>query len=286
MQRSDADAEPGGGPDRADTVLRRFGRPLLRYFVYLARDPQLAEELTRDSLLRAFGAGEADLASFPPDARAWLTATRVWMARPLEDPAAESARAVLWGVAVMDLGEREIAAALRSSPDAVASAVARARSDVAAREALRAIPEPELPVALARSVTLGLARAAKEPHGRRTEALPSLALPGAGRRIALAGAAVLVLALAFALFARLPLGRAPETLRSVPAPAEPSPAEEVAPPAEAEPVQPGEPAPQAYAPPTPDPQSVRADAPTLEDFAVIEVLDVLEALGDLGGGRG
>lgn len=287
MQPGESEDPQRGELASAEAALRRFGRPLLRQLGHLGGDPGLAEELTRETLVRLCTYGDPDLASLPPPARASVTATRVWRARGGDAAARDADRALLWLVAVDGLGEREVALALEAPVESLAARVARARSDGAAREALRALPEPELSVALLRSVPLAVARAAKGRHGASPGTHASLPLPRSRRSLAIAAAVAVSLVLALALFARLPQRPPAEPpARSVPPPT----AERPAPPA---PPPPPPPTTAEAEPPPPKPRSEQAmlpegveDAPTLEDFAVIELLDLLDALGDLEGGRG
>jgi len=284
MQPGESEDPQRGDRESAEAALQRFGRPLLRQLGYLSRDPGLAEELARDTLVRLCSGGDSDLAALPAPARASVTATRVWRARLAEEAAGEAERALLWLVAVESLGEREVALALEAPVDAVAARVARARGDAAAGEALRALPEPELSVALLRSVPLAVARAAKGRRGANAARGPSLPLPRSRRGLAIAAAVGVSLVLGLALFAR----------RLERPPAEP-PARSAPPPLVERPAPPPPPTPPTaeVQPPPPKPRTEEAmlpedveDAPTLEDFAVIELLDLLEALGDLEGGRG
>ena len=278
-----------------DALLRRFGPRLLRYLTHLTRDPALAVELARESFLRVHAAPAEDAAlALPAAARLHVAATRVWRERAHsagEDAAQGDARAALWLVAVEGLGEREVGEALGVSAGAASGSVARARADTGAGAALAALPLPELPVALVRGVQLGLARAGKahsaragKAHSARADAggLPSLRLPRSGRVLRRAGAVALAVAcvlLAWLLVARIPRSQAP-----------PAPPGEAAPPRAAERAPERTPAPEeAAAEPQREPAPLaeaQGDAPTVEDYAVIELLDVLEVLGDVGkGGR-
>jgi DNA-directed RNA polymerase specialized sigma24 family protein len=287
MQPSESEDPQRSALPSAEAALQRFGRPLLRQLGQLAGDAGVAEELTRETLVRLCTGGDPDLSSLPAPARASVTATRVWRARGAEHAARDAERALAWLVAVEGLGEREVALALEEPVESVAARVARARSDGAAREALRALPEPELSVALLRSVPLAVARAAKGGRGASRESRASLPVPRSRRSLAIAAAVAVSLVLALALFARLPQRPPPEPpARSAPPPIAELP---IAPP-----TPPPPPPPTAEAsPPPPKPRTEEAmlpeaaeDAPTLEDFAVIELLDLLDALGDLEGGRG